>query len=103
MDTNLFKCDMCNKTFTFKTNLTRHIYSHTPTLSPPTCYKCDKTFSRSDSLKNHKKKCDLKKATLDENRLEPDMIEETHVYDEMMGHGLRTTNPFINFYWGIQN
>ena len=125
MDTKLFKCDICNKTFTLKSNLIRHNRSHRPRLSSLSCHKCHKNYSRSDSLKRHvcddektpsetvfkcetgfkcetcckrfsrkdnlkvhKKKCDLKKVTEDEDRLELDMTKETRLFPEITTHVL---------------
>ena len=94
MDTKLFKCDICNKTFTVKRSLIRHNLSHSPRLPSLTCHKCDKNFSRLDSLKRHKKKCDLKKAAEDKNRLELDMVVRTCVCDESLDMNSLTLCPW---------
>lgn len=59
----IFICDVtgCGATFTIRGNLTRHQKSkHTD--SKHKCGSCDKTFSRSDTLKRHEKICVEKSA-----------------------------------------
>ncbi|KAI4464477.1 zinc finger and btb domain-containing [Holotrichia oblita] len=47
-----FICEMCAKTFKTARNLSRHKKTHTEISFP--CDKCDKSFTRSDSLNHHK-------------------------------------------------
>ena len=112
MSTNLFKCDICSKTFTRKNNLKRHYLSHNPNRELFQCHKCHKHFNRSDSvvrhecgeknhfnsylkceicckhfsrkdnLKVHKRKCVLKKDVTDKDQVKLDLIEKTRVYNE---------------------
>jgi hypothetical protein len=52
----LLSCSKCEKQFTVKGNLTRHMSSVHETNNWK-CSKCSKTFSRSDKLKIHIKSC----------------------------------------------
>ncbi|XP_063047502.1 zinc finger protein interacting with ribonucleoprotein K-like isoform X1 [Engraulis encrasicolus] len=47
-----YPCTTCGKTFTFKTNLTKHEILHTGE-RPYVCRLCGKSYSRSDHLKKH--------------------------------------------------
>ncbi|XP_077300957.1 uncharacterized protein LOC143921501 [Arctopsyche grandis] len=49
---NLYKCDICLKTFARRGNLIRHINSHTG-LKPFRCEICLKSFSQKSTLKSH--------------------------------------------------
>ena len=49
-----FKCDLCEKTFTQRTSLVKHIRIHTG-LKPYECDICGKTFSQNSHVAQHKK------------------------------------------------
>ncbi|XP_055083842.1 zinc finger protein 1035 [Periophthalmus magnuspinnatus] len=51
-DTSDFKCKFCNKTFTKSRSLRRHILTHNE-VKPYRCKVCDSCFSRYDHLKVH--------------------------------------------------
>ena len=61
-----FKCDVCNKTFSFSSAVVRHKRTHTGQ-KPFKCHVCDKRFSQRSSLFGHKRthtgekpfKCDV--------------------------------------------
>src|SRR5215471_16109973 len=54
-----FKCEQCEKIFTAKNNLQRHVRSiHDE--EKHICEKCGKDFSRLDILARHVKTCDYK-------------------------------------------
>ena len=48
-----FKCSVCHSTFNSKSNLTRHLISHTASIKYS---KCDRTFNRNDNLQTHIKR-----------------------------------------------
>lgn len=48
-----FKCHKCDKSFSLKRNLKRHISSHKKVKHK--CLKCDKSSYRNDSIKRHEK------------------------------------------------
>ena len=54
-----YKFIHCNKTFSFKTHLTRHVLVHTGKKSHK-CKVCEKSFNRSEHLTKHIKKCNTK-------------------------------------------
>ncbi|XP_071453462.1 zinc finger protein 135-like isoform X2 [Hetaerina americana] len=47
-----FPCDICHKTFGFKSSLDRHMDTH-KTFNPVVCRYCSSTFSRNSSLVRH--------------------------------------------------
>ena len=55
--TEVFECEFCQKLFTTKRSLVRHVLLHTGNKFFP-CLKCDSAFSRSDHLKIHLKSHD---------------------------------------------
>ncbi len=50
----MFKCDVCEKVFTVKSNMLRHEKSHKQIKF--TCGDCKQVFSRRDDLVNHVQK-----------------------------------------------
>ena len=50
----MFNCTVCDKVFTVKRNLTRHIKTHEG--GEFACSVCPKSFNRRDSLIKHSKK-----------------------------------------------
>lgn len=48
-----FKCSICSKTFSRRSNLNRHVIGHSSTYK---CGLCNKRFRRQDYLQNHQKK-----------------------------------------------
>ena len=50
-----FRCSICDASFSFKDNLTRHIKLKHSDIKPWACNHCDKTFSRKDYLMRHVK------------------------------------------------
>ena len=46
-----FKCDKCDRSFTLKRNLTRHLSTHKKIKHK--CVKCNKSSTRRDSMKRH--------------------------------------------------
>ena len=52
-------CEICEKEFQTKYDLTRHLAIHNKTVTFDfLCYRCKKRFSRKDNLLRHAKKCD---------------------------------------------
>ena len=47
-----YKCEVCNKEFTYKSYLKRHINVHTSE-KPYKCNHCDKEFTHKSTLTNH--------------------------------------------------
>ena len=53
-----FCCPMCNKVFTAKTNLTRHVKNqHNNTW---TCSTCNSTYDREDNFRYHQRNCSFR-------------------------------------------
>ena len=53
----MFKCDICENTFTRERNMRRHKKNIHQKASRVRCNKCNKTFTRPDSLRAHQKVC----------------------------------------------
>ena len=53
----MFKCDICEKTFTRERNMRRHKENVHGKSTGVCCNKCNKSFSRVDNLKRHEKVC----------------------------------------------
>ena len=50
----VYKCDVCNKSYSTKNNLNRHLKKHTGA-DHYQCDGCDKTFSRHDNMLKHQR------------------------------------------------
>lgn len=48
-----FECEVCDREFTNKSNLKKHLRTHTGD-RPYECDRCDKAFTQSPNLKRHK-------------------------------------------------
>ena len=53
----MFKCDICESVFTRERNMRRHKKNVHEKSTGVCCNKCNKTFSRVDSLRAHQKVC----------------------------------------------
>ena len=53
----MFKCDICESTFTRERNMRRHKKNVHEKSTGVCCNKCNKTFTRADNLKAHLKVC----------------------------------------------
>ena len=51
----MFKCDICESTFTRERDMRRHKENVQGKSTGVCCNKCNKTFTRADNLKKHKK------------------------------------------------
>ena len=51
-----FVCVQCNKSYSSKDNLTRHMKMHNAAQVAHSCGLCDKTFTRKANLQKHQKK-----------------------------------------------
>jgi uncharacterized Zn-finger protein len=51
-DERPFQCDVCQKTFTMNSSLTRHLHSHTDE-RPFQCETCQQSFTRRENLTEH--------------------------------------------------
>ena len=53
----MFKCDICENTFTRERNMRRHKKNVHEKSTGVCCNKCNKTFTRADNMKAHQKVC----------------------------------------------
>ena len=53
----MFKCDICEKTFTRERDMRRHKKTIHEKATGVCCNKCKKSFTRVDNLKAHQKVC----------------------------------------------
>lgn len=61
VDGKPYKCNECNKSFTFRGDLSKHLISvHQAKSLPYCCMFCGGVFIRSDYLKKHQFRCKLK-------------------------------------------
>lgn len=60
-DNDLYKCKECNKSFSTKSNLTRHQTICKGIINPFQCQKCNKVFSCTSSKCRHYKTCKNKR------------------------------------------